>query len=85
MIGRIAAVAVAHFIACIAIFHTPDGQALSVDTRHITALRTAAHIKEHLAPGTNTVLYVTTKSFGVVETVDQARDAIRNCTDGTSE
>jgi hypothetical protein len=72
----------AAIIACIAIFHTPDGQALSVDTRHIAALRPAIHVKEHLAPGTNTVLYVSTKTFGITETIDQARSAIHNCTDG---
>jgi hypothetical protein len=71
--------------ACIAIFHTPDGQALSVDIRHIAALRPAINVKEHLAAGTNTVLYVSTKTFGITETIDQARSAIHNCTDGTSE
>jgi hypothetical protein len=77
MAGRIAIA-----LACLAIFHTPDGFELRVDTRHIAAVRPAAHVKQHLAPGTNSVVYVTTNNFGIVETVDQAQQAIRNCVDG---
>ena len=70
-------------IICMAIFHTPDGQLLTVDTRHITALRPAENIKEHLTPGTKTILYVTTKTFGVRENIEEAQDAIHNCIDGS--
>jgi hypothetical protein len=72
-------------LLCLAIFHTPDGGELRVDTRHIAAVRPAANIKSHLASGTRSVVYVTTNNFGIVETVDQAQQAIRNCIDGDTQ
>ena len=65
-----------------AVFHTPDGGLLSVETTHITALRPASSgIKEHVAPGTNTILYVGAKTWGITETIEQAKEAVRDCVD----
>jgi hypothetical protein len=71
-------------LACMAVFHTPDGGELRIDVRHIAAVRPAASLKTHLAPGTRSVVYVTTNNFGVVETVEQAQWAIHHCIDGNN-
>lgn len=74
--GRVAAIV----LACLAIFHTPDGKMLSVDTRHIVALRTVPeNYKGHLAPGTKSILYVSGQNFGIIESEQEAKDAIDNC------
>jgi hypothetical protein len=70
---------IASLVLCLAIFHTPDGKIISVDTRHIIALRSAENVKQHLAPGTNTVLYVSGQNFAITETPDEAKEAIRDC------
>ena len=67
---------------CLAILHSPDGQELRIDVRHIAAMRPAHSVKQHLAHGTNTLVYVTTNTFGVIETKEQVQDAIHHCVDG---
>jgi hypothetical protein len=70
-------------VLCLAILHTPDNKELRIDVRHIAAVRPAHSLKQHLAAGTNTIVYVTTNNFGVVETLEQVQDAIHHCVDGS--
>jgi hypothetical protein len=66
----------------LAIFHTPDGKLLSVQTKHITAVRPVTESsKSHLAPGTNSVIYVGSEKFAITETREEADEAIRDCVD----
>lgn len=70
---------------CLVVFHTPDGKPLTVDTRHIVALKPAHNLKGHVAEGTNTVVYLTAQNFGVTETREQIEHLIHTCSDYGSE
>ena len=69
---------------CLAIFHTPDGQLLTVDVHHIGVLRPAERHQSqgHVVAGTNSLVYVDGKAWGIQETIEQAEYAIHNCIDG---
>lgn len=66
-------------VLCLVAFHTPDGRVIKIDTHHIMAVRTAEAVKQHLAPGTNTVLYVGAQNFGVTESPDEVQMLIDEC------
>lgn len=68
--------------SCLVIFHSPDGAQLIVDTFHIGSLRPAHSIKEHVAHGTNTLLFVDGKNVGITEDIGVAERLIKDCVDG---
>lgn len=69
-------------LLCLAIFHTPDGKVFAVDVRHIAAIRPAENVKQHVHQATNSIIYLTTGNYGVIETLEEAEAAIHNCIDG---
>jgi hypothetical protein len=58
-------------LACLVVFHSPDGKELRIETQYILAVRTAHGVREQVAPGTRTILYLAGKTFGVVETPEE--------------
>jgi hypothetical protein len=64
------------------VFHSPDNTELLVQSDIIRVIRpiTAPH-REHVAVGTNSVLYLGVRQagFGVVETAGQVLQMIRDC------
>jgi hypothetical protein len=64
---------------CLAIFHSPDGRELRIETQHIAVIRPADAVQEHVAPGTKTILYVGSQKMGVVEPPDQVQTIIQDC------
>ena len=69
-------------ILCLVVFHSPDGKELIFDSRHIAAVRPVeGAIRQHLHPNTNAVIYASTQTFGVVETVDEVEKQLRECTE----
>lgn len=68
--------------ACMAILHTPEGHELRIEIQHIEAVRPVEHLRGHVAHETGSVVYLSSKNFGVTETVEQVQNAIRNCVNG---
>jgi len=66
-------------VACLAIFHSPDNRELRVETQHIQAVRPADAAQQHLAPGTNAIVYVGSQKFGVVESAAEIDQIIKDC------
>jgi len=66
-------------MTCLAVFHTPDNRELRVETQHIQAVRPADGAQQHLAPGTNAIIYVGSQKFGVVESASEIEQIIRDC------
>jgi hypothetical protein len=67
---------------CLVVFHSPDGRDLLIDSRHIAAVRPVeGAIRQHLHPNTRAIIYASTQTFGVVETVDEVNDALKACGD----
>ena len=73
---RIDAVAIT---LCLAIFHSPDNRELRVETQHIAAVRPADAAQQHLAPGTNAIVYVGSQKFGVIESASEIDQIIKDC------
>ena len=65
--------------ACLAIFHSPDNRELRVETQHVQAVRPADAAQQHLAPGTNAIVYVGSQKFGVVESAAEIDQIIKDC------
>ena len=65
--------------ACLAIFHSPDNRELRVETQHIQAVRPADAAQQHVAPGTNAIIYVGSQKFGIVESASEIEQIIRDC------
>lgn len=61
------------FVCCIIVLHSPDGSELRFEARNLTAVRAVPpNYKEHLAPGTKTIIYGTGgNKFGVIETPEE--------------
>jgi hypothetical protein len=66
-------------LACLAIFHTPDGRELRVETQHISAVRPADGAQQQVAPGTKAILYVGSQKFGIIETAIDVDAIIKDC------
>ena len=66
-------------LPCLIVVHSPDGSELRIDTNHILAVRPAAGVSEHVAKGTNTLIYTGGKVFGVTEGFDDAINQIEQC------
>jgi hypothetical protein len=62
--------------------HTPDGEEIAVDTRQILMLRPTTHIREHLAPLTKTLIYMTAQKVAVKEEPHEVEYLIKICEDG---
>jgi hypothetical protein len=73
---------IATIAVCILVLHAPDGSELLVQSDIIRVIRpiTAAH-REHVAPGTNSVLYLGVRQagFAVIETAAQVLQLVRDC------
>jgi len=69
-------------IACLIVMHTPDGEEIAVDTRQILMLRPTTHIREHLAHGTRTLVYMTAQKVAVKEEPHEVEYLIKVCEDG---
>jgi hypothetical protein len=63
----------------LAIFHTPDGRELRVETQHISAVRPADSVQQQVAPGTKSIIYVLTQKFGIIEPPGDVQTIIRDC------
>jgi hypothetical protein len=74
--------AVAAAIACLIVLHTPDGEEIAIDTRQILMLRPTTHIREHLAHGTRTLVYMTAQKVAVTEQPHEVEYLIKVCEDG---
>jgi hypothetical protein len=66
---------------CLAVFHSPDGQIIRIDTHHISAVRSADYAKGHVAPGVKAILSAGQQNFGVIETPEEAEREIKSCVD----
>jgi hypothetical protein len=66
-------------IACMAVFHSPEGRELRIETQHLQVVRPADAAQGQLAPGTKSILYVGSQKFGIVETPSQVVEIIRDC------
>jgi len=66
-------------MTCLAIFHSPDNRELRVETQHIQAVRPADAAQQHLAPGTNAIVYVGSQKFGVIESASEIDQIIKDC------
>ena len=62
-----------------AIFHTPDGRELRVETQHISAVRPADSVQQQVAPGTKAILYVGSQKFGITEAAVEVDMIIKDC------
>lgn len=69
---------------CMAILHSPgSGGELRVDVNQITVVRPIeAEQKQHVAHGSQSILFAGGQKFAVQETLDQVQDAIHHCIDG---
>jgi hypothetical protein len=69
-------------LSCLVVFHSPDGKELLFDSRHIAAVRPVeGAIRQHLHPNTNAVIYASTQTFGVIETVEEVEQQLKECPD----
>lgn len=67
-------------LLCLVVFHAPDGSLVSVESQHVAAVRPVTDaIKEHLAPGTKSILYVGAHKIGIIENFDDAEAKLENC------
>jgi hypothetical protein len=65
-------------LLCLITFHSPDGQLLTVEAKHVIAVRPAPS-SEHVAAGTKSILYVGGQKFGITETPAEAEIMINDC------
>jgi hypothetical protein len=63
----------------LAIFHSPDGRELRIETQHIAIVRPADAVQQNVAPGTKSILYVGGQKLGIVESPDEAAVILRDC------
>ena len=66
-------------VMCLAIFHSPDGRELRIETQHIAIVRPTDAVQQNVAPGTKAILYVGSQKLGVVESPDEATMTMRDC------
>jgi hypothetical protein len=66
-------------VACLAIFHSPDGRELRIETQHIAIVRPADAVQQNLAPGTRSILFVGSQKLGVTESPDETTMIMRDC------
>ena len=57
---------------CLIVLHAPDGSDLTVQTPQIVALRPVENaVKQHVAPGSKTVVITSAQTFAVLENITQ--------------
>lgn len=67
-------------LACLVIFHSPDGSLVSVEKQHVAVVRPVTEpIKEHVAAGTRALLYVGSHKIGITETAEEAEAMLEQC------
>jgi hypothetical protein len=64
---------------CLAIFHSPDGRELRIESQHIAAVRPSDAAQQQLAPGTKAIIYVGSQKFGIVESPTEIDAIIKDC------
>jgi uncharacterized protein YlzI (FlbEa/FlbD family) len=66
---------------CFITVHGPNGKdPMRVDASSIFIVRPSTpSIEPHVAPGTNTILYVNGHKFGIHETVEEVEEMIERC------
>ena len=69
-------------LLCLIVLHTPDGEEIAIDTRQILMLRPTTHIKEHFAPGSRTLVYVSGQKVTVRENPHEVEYLTKICEDG---
>ena len=69
-------------IFCLIVLHTPDGEEIAIDTRQILMLRPTHHIREHFAPGSRTLLYMSGQKVVVTEAPHEVEYLTKICEDG---
>jgi len=70
---------IAGWLLCLAIFHSPEGRELRIETQHIAAVRPADAVQQNVAPGTKSILYVGSQKFGVIESLAEIDTIIKDC------
>lgn len=68
-------------LLCLAVFHSPDGKELRIESKHIVAIRSTENVKGHVAPGTNTIIYTPGQTFGITENLLETIEVISECVD----
>ena len=69
-------------LECLLVFHSPDGSELWVESDIIKVIRPVGNAhREHIAPGTHSVLYLAVRpaGFGLTETAAQVLRKIESC------
>jgi len=66
-------------LLCLAVFHSPDGRELRIETQHIAIVRPADAVQQNVAPGTKSILYVGSQKLGVVESSDEVSTIMKDC------
>ena len=67
---------------CLMVLHSPDGQELLVDADHLIAVRPVGEIAHHFTTSTNSIIYLSSGNFGVIETPEQIDKKVKNCETG---
>jgi hypothetical protein len=68
-------------LICLAVFHSPDGKEIRIDSHHIVAVRPADTVKGHLHEGIQTVIYTPGQNFGVTEPLGIVEEVLSECVD----
>ena len=69
-------------LGCLLVFHSPDGTELWVESDIIKVIRpVGASHREHIAPGTQSILYLGVRpaGFGITEPAQQVLGKIGTC------
>lgn len=63
---------------CMLMFHSPDGLQLLLESGAISAVRPVEK-QSQVTPGTNSVVYIGSRPFGVVEDLREVQRRIDGC------
>lgn len=66
-------------LVCLIIVHTPDGKELRLAVEHVSAIRPAEGLHEHVAKGTNSIVFSGGKGYGVIETPAEVAKQLDHC------
>jgi hypothetical protein len=64
------------------VLHDPNGGEIAIDTRQIVLIRPVEGIREHLAVGTETIVYLAGQKIGVRELPHEVEYLTKICEDG---
>jgi hypothetical protein len=70
-------------LSCLVTFHAPNDGLITIETHQIAMVRSAEELAgQHLAAGTNSVIYLAGHKVGVTETREKVEELIENCGQG---